>query len=141
MQPLSSYLCFSVDQEVGRIHQHDLLLQRSSDHRCCVGVHLILRELERSRQDTGLLFELQPFSGFKLSVVFPNYPYKPFELHNLLTSHLRVRLWLFFNSELLLIYSHWVSGLFLITCNRTVHTLPSSFLFHIIIYHCENYQL
>ena len=31
--------------------------------------------------------------------------------------------------------------LFLITCNRTVHTLPSSFLFHIIIYHCENYQL
>ena len=31
-------------------------------------------------------------------------------------------------------------GLFLITCNRTVHTLPSSFLFPIIIYHCENYQ-
>ena len=32
-------------------------------------------------------------------------------------------------------------GLFLITCNRMVHTLPSSFLFPIIIYHCENYQL
>ena len=32
-------------------------------------------------------------------------------------------------------------GLFLITCNRTVHTLPFSFLFPIIIYHCENYQL
>ena len=31
-------------------------------------------------------------------------------------------------------------GLFLITCNRTVHTLPSSFLFT-IIYHSENYQL
>ena len=31
--------------------------------------------------------------------------------------------------------------LFLIMCNRTVHTLPSSFLFPIINYHCENYQL
>ena len=31
-------------------------------------------------------------------------------------------------------------GLFLISCNRTVHTLPASFLFPIIIYHCENYQ-
>ena len=31
-------------------------------------------------------------------------------------------------------------GLFLITCNRTVQTLPSSFLFPIIIYHSENYQ-
>ena len=31
-------------------------------------------------------------------------------------------------------------GLFLITCNRTVHTLLSSFLFP-IIYHCENDQL
>ena len=30
-------------------------------------------------------------------------------------------------------------GLFIITCNRTVHNLPSSFLFPIIIYHCENY--
>jgi hypothetical protein len=28
-------------------------------------------------------------------------------------------------------------GLFLIACNRTVHTLPSSFLFPIIIYHCK----
>ena len=28
-------------------------------------------------------------------------------------------------------------GLLLITCNRTVHTLPSSFLFLIIICHCE----
>ena len=27
---------------------------------------------------------------------------------------------------------------FLKTCNRTVHTLPSSFLPGIIIYHCEN---
>ena len=32
-------------------------------------------------------------------------------------------------------------GPFLITCNGTVLTLPSSFLFPIIIYHCENYQL
>ena len=32
-------------------------------------------------------------------------------------------------------------GLFLIMCNRTVDTLPSSFLFPIIIYPCENYQL
>ena len=31
-------------------------------------------------------------------------------------------------------------GLFLIKCNRTVHTLPSSFLFPVIIYHCENDQ-
>ena len=31
-------------------------------------------------------------------------------------------------------------GLFLTTCNRTMHTLPSSLLFPIIIYHCENYQ-
>ena len=31
-------------------------------------------------------------------------------------------------------------GLFLIMCNRTEHTIPSSFLFPIIIYHCENYQ-
>ena len=31
--------------------------------------------------------------------------------------------------------------LFLITCNRTVHTLPSSFLFPIIIFHCKIYQL
>ena len=46
----------------------------------------------------------------------------------------------FFSSEMLSIYSHWVSGFFLITWNRTVHTLPSSFLFPIIIYHCENYQ-
>ena len=30
--------------------------------------------------------------------------------------------------------------LFLITCNRMVHTLSSSFLFPIIIYQCENYQ-
>ena len=30
--------------------------------------------------------------------------------------------------------------LFLIMCNRTVHTLPSSFQFPFIIYHCENYQ-
>ena len=32
-------------------------------------------------------------------------------------------------------------GLFLITCNRTMHTLSSSFLFPIIVYHCANYQL
>ena len=32
-------------------------------------------------------------------------------------------------------------GLFLLTYNRMVHTLPSSFLFPIIIYHCENYLL
>ena len=32
-------------------------------------------------------------------------------------------------------------GLFLIAYNRMVHTLPSSFLFLIIIYHCENYHL
>ena len=32
-------------------------------------------------------------------------------------------------------------GLFLITCNRTVHSLPSSFLFPFIIYYCKNYQL
>ena len=31
--------------------------------------------------------------------------------------------------------------LFLLTYNRTVHTLPSSFLFPFIIYLCENYQL
>ena len=31
--------------------------------------------------------------------------------------------------------------LYLITCNRTVHTLPSSFLFPIIIYNLENYHL
>ena len=31
-------------------------------------------------------------------------------------------------------------GLFLIMCNRMVHNLPSSFLFPVIIYHCENYQ-
>ena len=31
-------------------------------------------------------------------------------------------------------------GLFLITRNRMVHTLPSSFPFPIIIYNCENYQ-
>ena len=31
--------------------------------------------------------------------------------------------------------------LFLITCNRTVHTLTSSLLLPIIIYHCENYKL
>ena len=31
--------------------------------------------------------------------------------------------------------------LFLITCNKMVHTLPSSFLLPIIIYHCENDQL
>ena len=32
-------------------------------------------------------------------------------------------------------------GLFLMTCYRMMHILPSSFLFLIIIYHCENYQL
>ena len=32
-------------------------------------------------------------------------------------------------------------GLFLITCNRTVHTLASSFLFTIIIYHCITSEL
>ena len=32
-------------------------------------------------------------------------------------------------------------GLFLITCNRTVHTHPSSFPFPIIIYLCKIYQL
>ena len=32
-------------------------------------------------------------------------------------------------------------GLFLITCNRMMYPLPSSFLFPIIIYDCENYQL
>ena len=32
-------------------------------------------------------------------------------------------------------------GLFLITYNRTVRTLPSSFLFPIIIYCCKIYQL
>ena len=32
-------------------------------------------------------------------------------------------------------------GLFLITCNKTVHTLPSSFLFPIITYLCKIYEL
>ena len=32
-------------------------------------------------------------------------------------------------------------GLFLIMCSRKVHTLISSFLFPIIIYHCRIYQL
>ena len=31
--------------------------------------------------------------------------------------------------------------LFLKTCNRMVYTLPSSFLFPIIIFHCENNQI
>ena len=31
-------------------------------------------------------------------------------------------------------------GFFLITCNRMVQTIPSSFLFPIITYHCENDQ-
>ena len=31
--------------------------------------------------------------------------------------------------------------LFLVTCNRMAHTLPSSFLFPIIIYHFKMYQL
>ena len=31
-------------------------------------------------------------------------------------------------------------GLFLITCNRMVQTLPSSFMFPIIIYHCKIYK-
>ena len=32
-------------------------------------------------------------------------------------------------------------GFFIIRYNRMVHTLPFSFLFPIIIYHFENYQL
>ena len=32
-------------------------------------------------------------------------------------------------------------GLFLIVRNRTMHTLPFSFLFPVITYHCENYPL
>ena len=34
-----------------------------------------------------------------------------------------------------------VVRLFLIACNRSVNTLPSSFLFPLIVYQCENYQL
>ena len=41
----------------------------------------------------------------------------------------------FFSSELMSIYYYWVLSFFLLMCNRTLHTLPSSFLFPIIIYH------
>ena len=57
--------------------------------------------------------------------------------------HLRVNgsgLWLFQFRIAVNLFSLGV-GLYLLTSNRTVHTLPSPFLFPIIIYHCENDQL
>ena len=55
---------------------------------------------------------------------------------SLLAGRIRIPGWTlaFFSSESLRV------RLLLITYNRTVLTLPSSFLFPIIIYHCENYQ-
>ena len=50
--------------------------------------------------------------------------------------------WGFFSSGLQSIYSHWVSGFFLIMCNRVhVDALLSTLLLPIIIDHCKIYQL
>ena len=51
----------------------------------------------------------------------------------------RVGLWLFLSRIAVNLFSLGVR-LCLMMCNGTEHTLPASFLFLIIIYHCEDYQ-